>query len=185
VKKKSKTSYSLKNEFCLMEKFREVAIAHKGKIFLHSMPGRKESWSEAKQAIAQHNISYILCLTANAELIEKSPDYAAFIESELANKAPVKQIIHIAIEDFSIPTDAGLYTEQINLAAQSVIQGAHLLIHCAAGIGRTGCAAIALLQELGASASEAQSLVLAAGSNPETDEQWRFIRGYRPKAVAS
>ena len=163
-----------------MVMFREIGIAQAGKIFLHSMPGRKETWVEAKQALEHNNISHILCLTSSAEMLEKSPDYAAFAKQEQVHKRVMKHFIQISIEDFSIPTDSEFYRDQISLAANAINQGAHLLIHCAAGIGRTGCAAIALLQELGLSVSEAESLVLAAGSNPETDLQWDFIRAYKP-----
>ncbi len=163
-----------------MVMFREIEIAQKGKVFLHSMPGRKEVWHDAKKAFEDNSISHVLCLTSSAEMHEKSPEYAAFFKQEQAQKEIVKRFIHISIEDFSIPKDSDFYRKQISLAADAVVQGAHLLIHCAAGIGRTGCAAIVLLQELGLSASEAQSLVLAAGSHPETDQQWGFIRAYKP-----
>ena len=168
-----------------MVKFREIAVDQTGKLYLHSMPGRNELWDEAARAIKQYNIHHILCLNSNAEIHQKSPEYGAFLADALAVENLVSQITQISIEDFSIPVDIESYTAQINLVAQSLAQGEHILIHCAAGIGRTGCAAIALLQELGMSASESQSKVLAAGSNPETDEQWGFIRAYQPKGLAN
>lgn len=155
--------------------FRELSLDTKGRIFLHSMPARLEPWSDFLQASSASDISHILCLTSRAEIAEKSPCYALAI----AQGDFVEHFIPLAVKDFSIPVDQQEYANQMRHLAGEVTQGAHLLIHCAAGIGRTGCAAMAVLKELGFNGDEAKEKVLAAGSTPETAEQWAFIQAYQ------
>lgn len=171
-----KLIYEIKEDSVRLEitVFRQLDWTGAGRIYLHSMPGRKEAWDHflaEKQAMA---ISHVLCLTSDCEISEKSPDYASAIERD----AIVDHLIKLGVEDFSIPEDLPRYINQIRALACEVESGAHLLIHCAAGIGRTGCAAIAILYELGVSYAVASDAVLAAGSTPETDEQWAFIQDY-------
>ena len=52
-----------------------------------------------------------------------------------------------------------------------VAAGRNVLIHCAAGIGRTGLAAASVMMQLGYSVQEAISAVSKAGCNPEIGEQ--------------
>ncbi len=158
-----------------MVKLRELALSSAGKIVLHSMPGRKELWAEAKAALLQYEISHVLCLNDASEIDEKSPEYGQAIKQG----GFVDHFIQLPVTDFSVPDDIQSYRRQIHAIALDVEKGAHLLIHCAAGVGRTGCAAMAVLQELGFSEHEAREKVLAAGSTPETAEQWAFIESYQ------
>ena len=53
-----------------------------------------------------------------------------------------------------------------------------LLLHCAAGIGRTGTAAGCLLKRLGLSTDAALQQVREAGSNPESARQSGWIEAF-------
>ena len=55
--------------------------------------------------------------------------------------------------------------------ADTVRAGGVVLVHCAAGIGRTGTAAACVLKALGLEADEALARVRSAGSNPQNAEQ--------------
>lgn len=57
-------------------------------------------------------------------------------------------------------------------------QGGTVLLHCAAGVGRTGTAAVCILLTLGLPLHEAYGLVRSAGSGPETPEQRRFVEDF-------
>lgn len=170
--------------------FREVALVRRGpkrlpKIYLHSMPARFESWEQFLSACKDHQIGHILCLTSVSEIALKSPVYANAIATHTLG---VKLSI-IEVKDFSTPQHLIHYQSVLKallvLLEQSqwqrgAVQPNNLLIHCAAGIGRTGCAAICLLKELGLDNDEAKSLVLQAGSGPETPEQDQFVNDYTP-----
>ena len=57
-------------------------------------------------------------------------------------------------------------------------EGKNVLVHCAAGIGRTGTFAAALLVRLGCGLEEALRRVEVAGSHAEDDCQLAFLRVY-------
>jgi atypical dual specificity phosphatase len=177
--------------------FREVpldtlAVQLSGKIFLHSMPARLESWDCFVKTCLKYNISQVLSLTSLAEIAVKSPEYASAIEHKGLNF----ELEILAVKDFSTPQHFDSYqttlkkislimqknTQKIAYLNESLVlhgQG-NLLIHCAAGIGRTGCAAICLLKEFGLDNETAKSLVKLAGSGPETKQQHCFVNGYKP-----
>ena len=52
-----------------------------GNLYLHSMPGRYETFSEAISSIVKLNIDTVVCLTPMNEILEKSPDYAEAIQT--------------------------------------------------------------------------------------------------------
>ena len=60
-----------------------------------------------------------------------------------------------------------LRVAQAAIARRLPKAGDAVMLHCAAGIGRTGTAAACLLKRLGLSSSEAIQRVRDAGSNPE------------------
>jgi len=55
--------------------------------------------------------------------------------------------------------------------AQALRLGERVLIHCGAGIGRTGMLATCVLMHLGVSRCEATQAVTGAGAGPETIPQ--------------
>jgi len=159
--------------------FRQIALVTGG-LYLHSMPGRFESWQEFQNNCAKYNIDRILCLTSMLEIAAKSPEYASAIELQKLSCG----IDIYPIQDFSSPEDQQHFSSTLQLCAERLQRGESLLIPCAAGIGRTGSSAICLLLKLGYPLAEASDMVTAAGSGPETSGQKSFIASYaqRPNA---
>lgn len=159
-----------------MIKFRSIdSIKTSGKIYLHSMPGRREPIEQFIESSITQNISAIVCLTSKSEIKLKSPLYLPFAESGNLESIPIQ---YCPVEDFGIPAN----DEAISRYKASIEQGlkylktGNILIHCGAGIGRTGTFAVVLLQRLGYSFDESYKLCLSAGSYPETNEQNEFCR---------
>ena len=99
-----------------------------GKVYLHSMPGRNESWANFVDAANVTRISDIVCLTPVYEVTEKSPAY----EEALQKKLPYT--IHcFPIPDFDVPEDHDKFFLYIQSVAKFVREGRHILIHCGAG----------------------------------------------------
>jgi len=160
-------------------KFREVSFRRQdqgvvGKVYLHSMPGRYETWADFVALCQRAQVKQILCLTSNAEIKEMSPDYYYSI----CSKELPAQLNNCAVPDFSIPQNLDLYRKCIQSSADRLLKGDNILIHCAAGIGRTGTAAACLLVAMSVPTEQAVSVVEAAGSRAETNKQQAFIKHY-------
>ena len=64
--------------------------------------------------------------------------------------------------------------------AESLKTGQNVLVHCGAGIGRTGTFAVLVLMRLRLGLEEAMTFVKVAGSCPETSGQRGFLERMRP-----
>ncbi|NLF02986.1 MAG: hypothetical protein GX601_18640 [Anaerolineales bacterium] len=159
--------------------FRQVPLpAHiTGALYLHNMPGRPgyhRTLAEDAALMASHGITYSVDLAPLKEARCKSPDYAAAIES---GDLPWKRI-SFPIADFSVPAsdeERAAYLELARKIAADLAIGAHIVIHCGAGIGRSGTLAIAALLASGLGAEEAAEAVSRASGGPETSEQRHLV----------
>lgn len=154
---------------------RAVALPEKltpGKLYLSSMPGRNEPLKQFLQEITAAGVGHILCLVSDEEIAEKSPRYLAAIRK---NEIPAS-LSRFAISDFGVPKDAPGLKTLLGQIREKLNKGESVVIHCAAGCGRTGMVAILLLMMMGLPPARARALVERAGSGPETEEQWEFLR---------
>jgi protein-tyrosine phosphatase len=142
-----------------------------GCLFLHSMPGRCEAYEDARQEIARCHISRVVCLAPLAEVQTKSPRYAQAIESDCLPW--IREMRPAA--DYGIPNDCDAFWRLAQRLAAGLQRGERMLIHCGAGIGRTGTLAICVLWALGMTTDQARATVRAAGSSPETVAQQEVI----------
>ena len=105
------------------------------------------------------------------EIRNKSPEYAnAIEESVLSWKSDM-----FPVPDFGVPDDRkGLRSLAVKVA-DGLRAGESILVHCGAGIGRTGMFAICVLMSSGMRKAKAQEVIKAAGSCPERACQWELI----------
>lgn len=143
-----------------------------GALYLSGMPGRYGVFEAERDHITEEGIDTVLCLTPSEEIERRSPAYAAAIKGKTL---PWRQWI-FPIPDFDAPDDQEAFLNQIHTAAEHLRQSGKLLIHCNAGIGRTGLMATCLLMALGVARQTALDMVRAAGSRPEAPEQQALIR---------
>jgi protein-tyrosine phosphatase len=146
----------------------------RGKIYLHSMPGRYETFELSSQEIDRLGIQRVICLAPREEIQSKSPEYEAALKS---GSFDWKQEA-FPISDYGAPaeTEQADYRQFVGRTGEAVGAGERILIHCGAGIGRTGMTAIAILIHLGISLDAAVERVKAAGAGPETSQQWAVVR---------
>jgi protein-tyrosine phosphatase len=161
--------------------FRELKISTgvKGRIFLHSMPGRRESWTEFQSWLVQTKIDRIVCLAEHEEIKEKSADYFDAINSK---RIPCIKS-DFPIPDYGVPRDRESFVEYVKSIAEFIIAGETILIHCAGGIGRTGTFATCLLHALRIESERATELVYEAGSYAETSEQRDLVNWHASYAI--
>ncbi len=155
--------------------FRQVPLPAgvSGRLLLHSMPGRHESMEEVHQAIAHHGITVVVCLTPCHEIRKKSPAYA----HALATGVPWTHV-HLPVPDFDVPEDPEAFYKQAEAITGQLRAGRRALVHCGAGIGRTGTFACLVLVALGLSQGQAAAAVRQAKARPETPEQEELVRAY-------
>ena len=142
-----------------------------GQVYLHSMLGRREGLAEASQAIRALGIQRVISLAPLHEIWDKSPEYARLIE----DGAAAWQQEVFPIEDYSVPMDEDAYLAFFQRLSQQVRAGEKILLHCAAGIGRTGMGAMTLLMCLGMDRESAIQVVRGVGSGPEDPRQFALL----------
>jgi protein-tyrosine phosphatase len=149
----------------------ELSPEISGKLYLHSMPGRSEPLDTFLRQAIRHEIDLVVCLAADEELSRLSLDYALCVQED---KFPFKRKSY-AIEDYGVPSDLESFIDFVTDLAQDIVAGQRVLIHCAAGIGRTGLVAASVLMQLGYPFQKAISTISRAGSSPEIGEQGKFL----------
>ncbi|MBK7059249.1 MAG: dual specificity protein phosphatase family protein [Rubrivivax sp.] len=153
--------------------FRALALPAPGlgQVWLSAMPGRFESWASFQIEAQARAVQHVLCLNPMFEVESLSPPYAQAIGAGIL---PFRWT-HLPMQDFGLAARVEAFRDAIDEVATSVRAGDAVLLHCAAGIGRTGTAAACLLKRLGASSTEALQCVRDAGSNPESALQRGLI----------
>lgn len=156
--------------------FRPVLLPDtaRGALWLHSMPGRLEPFAEFVAEAQAARLDLIVCLTPRHELAALSPDYDAALR---AGSLPSRWQ-QLPMRDFGLADNLAAFQAGIVALAGELNAGQVVLLHCAAGIGRTGTAAACLLKSLGVPRDEALQRVRDAGSSPESAAQSGLIRSF-------
>lgn len=138
-----------------------------GQLWLGPMPGRFQAWSAFTAEAERSGLALVVCLTPKPELAELSPEYHAALAR---GRLPFRWM-HTPMRNFGLPEDPAAFRRDVDAIAQTVREGRAVLLHCAAGMGRTGTAAACVLKALGLDAPDALQRVRDAGSNPQNAEQ--------------
>jgi len=147
-----------------------------GQLFLMAMPGRQRPLQADLERAHELGITGIVSLAPADEVAEKAPEYAEAIASGTL-PFPLESC---PIDNGGVPRDLRSFRRFLERTAQRLEQGERLLLHCSAGVGRTGTAAVGVLLALGVPLEEALDLVRRAGSYPETAEQHHLLRRLAP-----
>lgn len=143
-----------------------------GRLFLCEMPGLYSPLDKYEEEFADKQINLVLCLAPLHEVRRKSPQYAVKLEK---GQFPFP-VEFFPVEDYGVPNNIGELVRVAEDAATRLKRGEHIVIHCGAGMGRTGMVAICVLQALGLPLEEATARVRRAGSGPETDAQQALVK---------
>jgi protein-tyrosine phosphatase len=145
-----------------------------GALWLASMPGRFERFDEFLADARRARVALVVCLTPLEEAARLAPDYLRAVR---AGTLPFRWH-HEPMADFGLAAQMECYQASVHEVARTLRAGEAALLHCAAGIGRTGTTAACVLKALGLPAGQALAAVRAAGSNPESALQSGLIERF-------
>ena len=138
------------------------------------MPGRAEPWADFLAEADRTQLTLLVCLTPRHEVASLSPTYDAALRQ---GTLPLRWQ-HLPMRDLGLAANLDLFRQGIAEIAAGVNDGDAVLLHCAAGIGRTGTAAACLLKRLGLSRAQAMQRVREAGSSPESASQSGLVDAF-------
>jgi atypical dual specificity phosphatase len=142
-----------------------------GRLWLHAMPGRMERWPDFEAEAARVRLDTVVCLCERDEIDALSPVYAQMIDSDTLGRT----WLHLPLRNYGGARDTEAFKAGVADLARRLESGESMLLHCAAGIGRTGTAAACVLKRLGLPTAQALAQVRAAGSRPESALQSGLI----------
>lgn len=97
----------------------------------------------------------VVCLTQRFELEERYPEYVQWLTGQ-----PRQRVTWFPIHDLGAPTLAE-YLRLLDVVSADLRAGAGVIAHCAAGLGRAGTLAVAVLIQAGRGRADALSHVAA------------------------
>jgi len=114
----------------------------------------------------------VVCLTREHELADRYPDYVTWLRAQ-----PSQRVLWYPIHDLQAPA-LEEFAPVLTDIVERIVAGRRLIVHCAAGIGRAGTTAVAVLVSLSVPLDEAIAHVRrhrpAAG--PEVGTQLDLVR---------
>lgn len=143
----------------------------RGNLYLCSMPGRFEALEVFFKEIAEAGVGHVVSIVSDEEIARKSPDYLAAIQRD---EVPAK-LWRYDITDYGLPETPDALIQTLDLIRSRLDTGESVVIHCAAGHGRTGLAATLLLTRMGMPLDQAIETISLAGSAPDTQAQRDFL----------
>ena len=139
----------------------------RGSLLLYSMPGRFEPLELVWEHVRADGVQVIVNLAQPAEIQGYAPAYARALQN---GQVPCP-VISFPVQNHGIPGSREAFWELAFNLAQRLEAADRILVHCAAGVGRSGSLATCVLAALGEKPAVAAKAVRAAGSQPETRGQ--------------
>jgi protein-tyrosine phosphatase len=138
-----------------------------GVLLLDAMPGRFEPWCAFETRARTAALRLVVCLTPYTEIEDLSPGY----HGAVAQGALPFRWLNLPMRNFGVPEEAAAFRAGVQQIVEALRAGDTVMLHCAAGLGRTGSTAACVLKALGLSAAESLQRVRDAGSNPQNAAQ--------------
>lgn len=136
-----------------------------------SLCGKHAIGPDVHAALARSGAGTVVCLVEEHELDSRYPAYVAWLRAHASSDA-----VWFPIHDLHAPSldRARVLLDELHVR---LARGEHVLMHCAAGYGRTGTIAACLLIELGMGRDDALALVAQCRpmAGPEVGAQRELV----------
>jgi protein-tyrosine phosphatase len=156
----------------------EMPFSFPGRIYRSPMPfSRYDRLGELWNGYLERDVDLVVLLVEPQEyLVFAGRDLPAFYLSEGLD------VLHIPVPDFGVPRDLDLWMQGLAKTGRAASEGKNVVVHCLAGLGRTGTFLACLArEELGLEPGEAICWVRdAIPGAMENLLQEDFIRSYHP-----
>lgn len=139
-----------------------------------SLCGKHAIGPDHEAAMQRCGATTVVCLVEAYELADRYPDYLSWVQTNAG-----AGVVWFPIHDLHAPTVEAV-TPLLTDLVRRLDDGEHLLMHCAAGIGRTGTLAVCLLIALGETREAALAHVAAHRpmAGPEVGAQMDLVNAW-------
>ena len=154
----------------------ELPFSLPGKIFRSPMPFSRFDKQEVWSSYLDEEIGLVVILTEQQEyLVYAGKDLPVFYRSN------GMETLHVPVPDFGIPEDLVGWQAGLDEAISAAKSGKNIVVHCLAGIGRTGIFLACLAKEhLGMEGQDAISWVRESVTGAmENFRQEDFVINYQ------
>ena len=136
-----------------------------------SLCGKHAIAPDVHAAMERCGATTVVCLVEEHEIVGHWPEYVEWLRANAGTRA-----VWFPVHDLHAPAPDRAEPFLLELLAR-IDDGEHLLVHCAAGIGRTGTVAACLLVRMGMSVNDALLAIRTArpGAGPEAGVQMDLV----------
>lgn len=141
--------------------------------------GKHAIGPDPERLLARVGGTTVVCLTERHELIDRYPAYVAWLDEHRDGRA-----VWFPVPDLHAPSLAST-VPLVGELHDRMSGGEHLVVHCAAGIGRSGTLAVCLLVAAGVPRADALHTVAASRpmAGPEVGAQRDLVEAFAARAV--
>jgi protein-tyrosine phosphatase len=145
-----------------------LPVAASGRLWLC---GKHAIAPDPERLLATTGATSVVCLTERSELADRYPGYVSWLDAQGAER-----VIWFPIHDLGAPP-LEEYLMLLDRVTSELGAGSGVLAHCAAGLGRAGTLAVAVLMHAGLQRSEALANVAACRpmAGPEAGAQAELL----------
>lgn len=157
------------------QNFVRIPLDAKGKLFVSPMPfGPYDRGNRLLKLYRKHHVEFAVVLVMDSELEQKARRnlLATYKKNNI-------QVIRLPVADYTSP-DMHQLSKTVDNAAGYLRAGAHIAVHCCAGVGRSGVLACCIVRDIMKfEAVETIEYVRQYMHTNMTDEQIRLVTRFK------
>jgi protein-tyrosine phosphatase len=156
--------------------YARIPLEVKGRLYVSPMPyGPYDAGNALLKIYRKLSINFAIVLVTDEELKKKAKrNLLAAYESQHI------EVIRFPIADYTSP-ELHAFSKTVDQVAGYLRAGAHMAVHCNAGVGRTGVMTCCIIRDInGLSAKDSVVYVKQHMQTNMTDEQMRLVERFQP-----